>query len=106
MTKQGGKTYEKWNAYGQSKSANMLFSMGLAKRFGDRGVLSYSLNPGAIMTNLAAHFDFGPGGDIETLGKLISRGCLLGVCTGLLTVIFFFPYRANLSINWITVWLG
>lgn len=69
MTIQGGKTYEKWNAYGQSKTANILFSIGLAKRFGDRGVLSYSLNPGAIMTNLGAHLDFAPGGDLEVLGR-------------------------------------
>ncbi|EHK22544.1 uncharacterized protein TRIVIDRAFT_179867 [Trichoderma virens Gv29-8] len=66
----GGKTYEKWNAYGQSKSANVLFSIGLAKRFGDRGVLSYSLNPGAVMTNLAGHLDFAPGGDLETLARV------------------------------------
>ncbi|KAL7938308.1 NAD(P)-binding protein [Trichoderma chlorosporum] len=64
-----GNTYDKWNAYGQSKTANVLFSIGLAKRYGDRGLLSYSLNPGAIMTNLANHFDFGPGGDMETLGE-------------------------------------
>ncbi|KAL6795027.1 NAD(P)-binding protein [Trichoderma sp. SZMC 28012] len=66
----GGKTYEKWNAYGQSKTANILFSIGLAKRFGDRGVLSYSLNPGAIITNLGAHLDFAPGGDLEVLARV------------------------------------
>ena len=30
--------YEKWAAYGQSKTANILFSVGLEQRLGDRGV--------------------------------------------------------------------
>ncbi|KAL7947771.1 hypothetical protein V8C42DRAFT_342781 [Trichoderma barbatum] len=68
----GGNTYEKWNAYGQSKTANMLFSIGLAKRFGDRGVLSFSLNPGAVPeSKLASHLNFAPGGDLETLARLM-----------------------------------
>ncbi|KAL6882488.1 NAD(P)-binding protein [Trichoderma longibrachiatum] len=67
----GGETYEKWNAYGQSKTANVLFSLGLANKFGDRGVLAYSLNPGAIATtNLAAHLDFAPGGDLDSLARI------------------------------------
>ncbi|KAK1255923.1 hypothetical protein MKX07_008182 [Trichoderma sp. CBMAI-0711] len=68
---QGGETYEKWNAYGQSKTANVLFSIGLANKFGDRGVLAYSLNPGAIATtNLAGHLDFAPGGDLDSLARI------------------------------------
>lgn len=43
--------YEKWTAYGQSKTANVLFSVGLAAR----GVTSYSLHPGVIMTELSRH---------------------------------------------------
>ncbi|KAL6893386.1 hypothetical protein GGI43DRAFT_424829 [Trichoderma evansii] len=59
-----GKTYEKWAAYAQSKTANILFSRELAKRLGDRGLLSFSVNPGAIITtNLAGHLDFTPGKD-------------------------------------------
>jgi NAD(P)-dependent dehydrogenase (short-subunit alcohol dehydrogenase family) len=48
-----GATYEPFLGYGQSKTANVLFSVGLAKRLGGRGVGSYSLHPGMIMTNLA-----------------------------------------------------
>ncbi|KDQ11784.1 hypothetical protein BOTBODRAFT_446417 [Botryobasidium botryosum FD-172 SS1] len=44
----GGRGYDRWKAYSQSKSANILFSRELARR----GVLSFSLNPGAIRTNL------------------------------------------------------
>ncbi|RFU72832.1 oxidoreductase [Trichoderma arundinaceum] len=66
-----GKTYEKWTAYGQSKTANILFSISLAKRLGERGLLSFSLNPGSIATNLGMHLDFAPGGDIEKLSNSV-----------------------------------
>ena len=39
----GGEKYQRWEAYGQSKSANVLFSVELARR----GVLSFSLHPGS-----------------------------------------------------------
>ncbi|KAJ4165095.1 hypothetical protein LMH87_006742 [Akanthomyces muscarius] len=51
----GGKTYNKWTAYGQSKTANILFSVSLASKLGKRGLLSYSLHPGVIGTNLGSH---------------------------------------------------
>ncbi|QPH15618.1 hypothetical protein C2857_000074 [Epichloe festucae Fl1] len=41
-----GKTYNKWTAYGQSKTANMLFSISLAKKLGSKRLLSHSLHPG------------------------------------------------------------
>ncbi|EWZ27939.1 short-chain dehydrogenase [Fusarium oxysporum Fo47] len=53
----GGKTYEKWAAYGQSKTANCLFSVSLAKKLGSKGLASFSLHPGGIITNLSAHVD-------------------------------------------------
>ena len=47
--------YEKWAAYGQSKTANILFSVGLEQRLGDKGVHAYALHPGGIQTNLGRH---------------------------------------------------
>jgi NAD(P)-dependent dehydrogenase (short-subunit alcohol dehydrogenase family) len=47
--------YDKWIAYGQSKSANVLFSCELDRRLRDRGVRSFALHPGVIMTELARH---------------------------------------------------
>lgn len=44
--------YEKWAAYGQSKTANALFAVGLTQRFGAQGVTANSVHPGGIMTNL------------------------------------------------------
>ncbi len=44
--------YEKWEAYGQSKTANALFAVELTRRFRDRGVVANSVMPGGIMTGL------------------------------------------------------
>ncbi|KAI8242329.1 Short-chain dehydrogenase TIC 32 [Colletotrichum sp. SAR 10_99] len=50
-----GKNYNKWFAYGQSKTANALMALGLADRLGHKGLLAFSLCPGQITTNLASH---------------------------------------------------
>ncbi len=47
--------YEKWASYGQAKTANALFSVGLEKRLADKGVHSYAVHPGGIVTNLGRH---------------------------------------------------
>jgi NAD(P)-dependent dehydrogenase (short-subunit alcohol dehydrogenase family) len=47
--------YDKWEAYGQSKTANILFSVEFDRRFGGRGVHAYAVHPGVIMTELARH---------------------------------------------------
>ncbi|KAJ5358742.1 uncharacterized protein N7496_011155 [Penicillium cataractarum] len=62
----GGKTYNKWVGYGQSKTANMLMALSLAKKLGVKyGLQAYSLHPGAIMTNLSLHLDWNV--DMESL---------------------------------------
>ncbi|EEP81612.1 conserved hypothetical protein [Uncinocarpus reesii 1704] len=54
-----GKTYNKWYAYGQSKTANMLFTISLARRLGIKYKLqAFSLHPGVIWTNLGSHLDW------------------------------------------------
>ncbi|SMQ69573.1 NAD(P)-dependent dehydrogenase, short-chain alcohol dehydrogenase family [Altererythrobacter xiamenensis] len=47
--------YDKWNSYGQAKTANVLFSVGLEDRFSDKGVHAYAVHPGGIQTNLGRH---------------------------------------------------
>ncbi len=51
--------YDKWLAYGQSKTANSLFAVGLDRRGGEhpdgKSVQAFSLHPGAILTNLGQH---------------------------------------------------
>jgi NAD(P)-dependent dehydrogenase (short-subunit alcohol dehydrogenase family) len=46
------KDYDKWRAYAQSKTANILFAKQLNKLYGSEGIKAYSLHPGGIMTNL------------------------------------------------------
>ncbi|KAF5618917.1 oxidoreductase [Fusarium sp. NRRL 52700] len=54
-----GELYDQWTAYGQSKTANMLFSVSLAQKLGSRGLQSYSVHPGLILsTGLGTHLDF------------------------------------------------
>jgi NAD(P)-dependent dehydrogenase (short-subunit alcohol dehydrogenase family) len=48
--------YDKWKAYGQSKSANSLFAVELDARAKDRGVRAFAVHPGRILsTELVRH---------------------------------------------------
>ena len=47
--------YDKWQAYGQSKTANILFTVGLEQRLADKGIHAFAVHPGGIMTNLGRH---------------------------------------------------
>ncbi|SNQ46828.1 putative oxidoreductase [Frankia canadensis] len=44
--------YEPWSAYGQSKTANVLFAVEAARRWADDGIVAGALMPGGIRTNL------------------------------------------------------
>lgn len=45
--------YDKWVAYGQSKTANALHAVELNRRLSGKGVEAFSVHPGVIMTELA-----------------------------------------------------
>ncbi len=47
--------YDKWVAYGQSKTANALFAVGLDTRLRARGVRAFAVHPGVIMTELSRY---------------------------------------------------
>jgi NAD(P)-dependent dehydrogenase (short-subunit alcohol dehydrogenase family) len=47
--------YDKWVAYGQSKTANVLFSVELERRLADQGIHSFAVHPGVIATELSRH---------------------------------------------------
>jgi NAD(P)-dependent dehydrogenase (short-subunit alcohol dehydrogenase family) len=51
----GERPYEKWEAYGQSKTANILFTVELERRLGPKGVHAYAVHPGMIITELGRH---------------------------------------------------
>ncbi|MBM0279048.1 SDR family NAD(P)-dependent oxidoreductase [Micromonospora tarensis] len=44
--------YDPWQAYGQSKTANVLFAVAATRRWADDGIFTNSLMPGAVQTNL------------------------------------------------------
>ncbi|KAK0710328.1 retinol dehydrogenase 13 [Lasiosphaeria miniovina] len=70
----GGDSYNKWRAYGQSKTANMLFALSLAEKLGPKSgphalaeklkpksglLLAFSLHPGVItQTSLSGSLDW------------------------------------------------
>jgi NAD(P)-dependent dehydrogenase (short-subunit alcohol dehydrogenase family) len=47
--------YDKWQAYGQAKSANVLFAVQLDQLGQDAGVRAFAVHPGGIMTPLQRH---------------------------------------------------
>ncbi|MFE6752737.1 SDR family NAD(P)-dependent oxidoreductase [Streptomyces sp. NPDC057684] len=47
--------YDKWEAYGQAKTANALFAVHLDRLGQERGVRAFSLHPGGILTPLQRH---------------------------------------------------
>lgn len=49
--------YEKWAAYGQSKTANALFARALNRRLSCDGVKAFSVHPGGTMTPLQRHLE-------------------------------------------------
>jgi len=49
--------YDKWEAYGQSKTANVLFGVGVTQKWADDGITGNALHPGGIMTKLQRHMD-------------------------------------------------
>lgn len=49
------RTYNPWLAYGQSKTANVLFAVEFDRRFGPLGVHAYAVHPGSIPTELDRH---------------------------------------------------
>ncbi|AEB45931.1 MULTISPECIES: SDR family NAD(P)-dependent oxidoreductase [Micromonospora] len=49
--------YDRWAAYGRSKTAEVLLAVGIARRWATDGITANALNPGFITTNLQRHMD-------------------------------------------------
>ncbi|OAP65299.1 hypothetical protein AYL99_01271 [Fonsecaea erecta] len=81
-------TYNPTVAYGQSKSANVLFALGLTARlYKKHGVLSFALHPGAIMTELSRHYPPAALAAIvekfQAEFKSVDQGCATSLVAGL-----------------------
>tara|TARA_Y100001954_G_scaffold239211_1_gene311979 strand:+ start:2171 stop:3163 length:993 start_codon:yes stop_codon:yes gene_type:complete len=50
-------TYDKWKAYGQSKTAASLLAVEVGNRMRDEGIKTYSVHPGGIFTPLQRHLE-------------------------------------------------
>lgn len=76
---QNGAVYDQWEAYGQSKTANILFSKALAQKLGHKGLRAYSLHPGqALGTSLATN-----GFTEEDFASLVAKDKQIGWERGL-----------------------
>ncbi|MFF3468273.1 SDR family NAD(P)-dependent oxidoreductase [Streptomyces sp. NPDC001984] len=51
--------YDPWLAYGQSKTANVLFAVDATRRWADDGITANALHPGGIWTNLVRYLPEG-----------------------------------------------
>lgn len=60
--------YDKWLAYGQSKTANVLFAVELDRLGQQHAVRAFALHPGAILTPLGRHLR------AEDMDRLLSYG--------------------------------
>ncbi|WP_010649941.1 oxidoreductase [Oceanobacillus massiliensis] len=71
------KEYDKWKAYAQSKTANILFALMLDKRGKEYGVRAFSVHPGLIPdTNLGRDLtkeEFGPKPVLDEHGQPVSN---------------------------------
>lgn len=64
--------YDSWSAYGQSKTANILFAVQLDEREKTNGVRAFSLHPGSIVeTNLGKHLSTD---ELRALGVIDADG--------------------------------
>ncbi|ESZ92044.1 hypothetical protein SBOR_7574 [Sclerotinia borealis F-4128] len=93
-----GKTWEKWSAYGQSKTANILFTVELSKRLKSKGVQAITLHPGVILTNLGRELDvekdmtsaveiFNARGYVKAEGQMLWKSLEAGTSTTLVAAL-------------------
>lgn len=47
--------YDRWDAYGRSKTANILFAVDFNRRHKARGICAAAVHPGAVQTDLTSH---------------------------------------------------
>ena len=63
--------YDKWEAYGQSKTANALFAVGLTQKYSSEGIFANAVHPGGIMTGLQKEL---PEEEMRAMGWLNADG--------------------------------
>jgi NAD(P)-dependent dehydrogenase (short-subunit alcohol dehydrogenase family) len=71
--------YDSGSAYGQSKTATILFTVALAKRWAADGITANALHPGGVLTNIQRHFDEA---QLRLVGAVDEQGRRLDVAPG------------------------
>lgn len=69
--------YDPWAAYGQSKTANVLFSVAATAHWTSDGITSNALMPGVIVTNLGRHIGGVSTGHLKTTSQGAATSVLL-----------------------------
>jgi NAD(P)-dependent dehydrogenase (short-subunit alcohol dehydrogenase family) len=77
----GESGYDPGRAYGQSKLANVLFTLELARRLADTSATANALRPGVIPTNLGRHMPRWQTLALETVGKAFTKTIPQGAAT-------------------------
>ncbi|KAF9233596.1 hypothetical protein BU15DRAFT_79947 [Melanogaster broomeanus] len=87
-----------FSLYGQSKTGNIVFSAELKRRYGDQGIVSTSLNPGPIRTEISRH-----GG---SLVKVMMNWAFYDVSYGAITQLYAgtVPDGASLNGKYLIPW--
>lgn len=83
-----GRGYNKWAAYGQSKTANILFAVALDARLRSHGVRVYAVHPGVIETELSRHMDDEDRAMINARAEQIGNWTLKSVAAGAATSVY------------------
>jgi NAD(P)-dependent dehydrogenase (short-subunit alcohol dehydrogenase family) len=78
------RAYDPWLAYGQSKTANVLFAVEAARRWAADGITANAVHPGAIDTNLSRHMDAATLAALRTSGRFRFKTTAQGAATSVL----------------------
>jgi NAD(P)-dependent dehydrogenase (short-subunit alcohol dehydrogenase family) len=79
------RAYDPWLAYGQSKTANVLFAVEATRRWSGEGITANAVHPGAIAdTNLSRHMDPKYLADLRASGTFTYKTIEQGAATSVL----------------------
>lgn len=77
--------YDRWLAYGQSKTANIWHALSLFERLGERGLSAFAVHPGAVHTELSRHMSAkelqGLQGESDNAARLTFKSIPQGAAT-------------------------
>jgi NAD(P)-dependent dehydrogenase (short-subunit alcohol dehydrogenase family) len=76
--------YDPWLAYGQSKTANVLFAVEATRRWAGEEIHANAVHPGAIQTNLSRHMSPEALAELRASGQFVFKTIEQGAATSVL----------------------